>query len=143
ADAAVKSGMQLDAGTYEVLRSRLDKSGKDLREKLGKLNEERKGVFGAIEQKLVATARITTDNNCVPRDMISLGSYLIFGYNVHIGLRSETVLTDVFSIYQYQDHHFTVTGLDIISDELFESDFKELYKYYKNTFFEKFAVLGP
>lgn len=143
ADAAVKSGMQLDAGTYEVLRSRLDKSGKDLREKLGKLNEERKGVFGAIEQKLVATARITTDNNCVPRDMISLGSYLIFGYNVHIGLRSETALTDVFSIYQYQDHHFTGTGLDIISDELFESDFKELYKYYKNTFFEKFAVLGP
>lgn len=68
--------VQLDSGTYEVLRSRLDKSGKDLRERLGKLNEDRKNVFGAIEQKLVATARITTENNCVPRDMVSLGTYL-------------------------------------------------------------------
>ncbi len=135
--------VQLDSGTYEVLRSRLDKSGKDLRERLGKLNEDRKNVFGAIEQKLVATARITTENNCVPRDMVSLGTYLLFGYNVHIGLRSETVLTDVFSIYQYKDHSFVHAGLNKIQTELFESDFKELYKYYKSTSFEKFAVIGP
>lgn len=141
--AEVKSNVQLDAGTYEVLRSRLDKSGKDLRERLEKLNVERKGVFGAIEQKLVATARITTENNCVPRDMVSLGNSLIFGYNVHIGLRSETVLSDVFSIFEYKDHSFHNTGLEKINHELFTADFKELYKYYKNTFFEKFAVLGP
>jgi hypothetical protein len=138
-----KSNEQLDTGTYEVLRSRLDKAGKDLRERLEKLNVERKEVFGSIEQKLVATAKVTTENNCVPRDMISLNAHLLFGYNVHIGLRSETVLSDVFSIYQYKDHAFSNSGLDLIKDEIFESDFKELYKYYKNTFFEKFAVIGP
>jgi len=140
---AESKSVQLDSGTYEVLRSRLDKSGKELRDRVSKLNESRKAVFGSIEQKLIATARITTDNNCVPRDITSLGTYVLFGYNVHIGLRSETSLQDVFSIYEYKDHNFVNVGLDKLKNEIFESDFKELYKYYKNTFFEKFAVIGP
>ncbi|MFN3405318.1 MAG: DNA repair ATPase [Cytophagaceae bacterium] len=134
---------QLDAGTYEILKSRLEKASSELTERLNKLNEERKNVFGAIETKLIATDRITTENNCVPRDMIALGQYLLFGYNVHIGLRSETVLSDVFSIYEFNNLSFHAAGLDLIKIDQFELDFRELYKYYKNTYFEKFAVIGP
>ena len=40
----------------------------------------RKDVFGAIETKLLATERVSTNNNCVPRDMTPVGSRFIFGY---------------------------------------------------------------
>ncbi|WP_394330774.1 DNA repair ATPase [Cesiribacter andamanensis] len=33
----------------------------------------RKGVFGAIETKLVATERVTTANNCIAQDMVPGG----------------------------------------------------------------------
>ncbi|HEY8401756.1 MAG TPA: DNA repair ATPase, partial [Cytophagaceae bacterium] len=139
----VKETNQLDSGTYEILRSRLQKGEQDLRQRLDKLNLARKDVFGSIDTRLIATERITTEHNCVPRDMVSINNYLLFGYNVHMGLKMETVPSDVLSIYEFKDMAFHDVGLEKIKDQRFESDFKELYKYYKNTVFEKFAVLGP
>jgi MoxR-like ATPase len=134
---------ELRGGTYEVLRTRLTNHGKELRSRLGKLNEARKQVFGAVESKLLSSERISTDNNCVPRDMVPIGDKFIFGYNVFVGLRAETVLEDVFAVYQWKGGTFASCPLDLIRNAEFEADFKNLYRYYRKTVFAKFSVIGP
>jgi len=134
---------QLEGGTYEILRSRLQKSGLDLQARLEKLNTERKAVFGAIDTHLLGTSRITTTNNCVPWDMVPVGRQFIFGFNVVIGLKTETDLADVFGVYKYTNREFQPLDLKLLENPQFLEEFRNLYKYYKNTQFVKFAVLGP
>lgn len=129
---------QLESGTYEIIRGRLREHGKTLRSRLDQLNEARRDVFGSIETTLLGTERITTNNNCTPRDLVAIGDRFIFGYNVHIGLRSETSLDDVFAVYAYRDGAMHEEPLDLINDELFQRDFKEVYRYYKDAVFAKF-----
>ncbi|MBN2795290.1 MAG: DNA repair ATPase [Clostridia bacterium] len=133
----------MDNGTYEVIKSRLEKQGKDLQTKTGKLNTLRKEVFGSIETKLLSSDRVLTENNCIPRDMAPVDSCFIFGYNVHIGLKSKVELKDVFSIYKHSDEGFSKESLSLIDDDLFKKDFEDLYLYYKNTFFSKFTIIEP
>jgi hypothetical protein len=134
----------LEQGTYDILRARLAQHGADLRERLDRLNTARQQVFGAIKPGLVATERITTKNNCQARDLIPIGgNRFLFGYNVHLGLRTETHLDDVFGVYEFRDHQFHELPLDAIADPQFEADFKSLYRYYKNTVFAKFSIIGP
>ncbi|WP_439879818.1 DNA repair ATPase [Pontibacter sp. MBLB2868] len=139
---SASENVQLEGGTYEILRNRLHKSGTELREQLSQLNQERKQVFGAIETRLVTTDRVTTEHNCVPWDMVPVGFNLLFGYNVHLGLKSEVELSDVFGVYTYENHTFHQQALDLVSDATFKDDFQKLYKYYKNTQFVKFAIIG-
>ena len=134
---------QLEGGTYEIIRSRLLGHGKDLRGRLEQLNAARKEAFGSIESTLIGSHRVVTENKCVPRDMVAIGRRFIFGYNVFIGLRSETVLSDVFAVYGWDGKEFAPSALDLMADETFETDFKGLYKYYRQTTFAKFAVIGP
>lgn len=138
--------VQLEGGAYDIIRKRLTKNGEFLRERMQKLNDDRKEVFGSIETKLVSTERITTTNNCQPRDIISIGdNRFLFGYNVHIGLKSETFIQDVFAVYQFdrESHTFTEENLDAFQDETFLMDFANLYKYYRHTVFVKFMQMGP
>ncbi|QDS92993.1 ATPase involved in DNA repair [Roseimaritima multifibrata] len=131
-------------GTYEVLRNRLRESAQLLRSKLNDLNAARAATFGTIETQLLSTERITTDHNCVPRDLIAIGNCFLFGYNVQFGLKTETNLTDVFGVFRLEDNTFHACPLsDMISDERFARDFKELYKFYKQTTFIKFFAAGP
>ncbi|GAB3638205.1 DNA repair ATPase [Hymenobacter arcticus] len=134
---------QLEGGTYEILRTRLQKSGTDLQARLSALNTERKNVFGSIDTRLLGTGRITTANNCVPWDMVPVGKRFIFGFNVVIGLKTETDLADVFGVYKYTNREFQPLGLELLENAQFLEEFRNLYKYYKNTQFVKFAVLGP
>jgi hypothetical protein len=134
--------VNIASGTYEVLRKRLSDGAVSLSEKLQKLNVSRKEVFGSIETKLIATERINTQNNCVPRDMIPVGNKFIFGYNVFVGLRSEVLPKDVFSIYTYNEN-FKEETLELINNAEFEKEFKDVYKYYKTTVFTKFVEIGP
>ena len=133
---------QLEGGTYEIIRNRLVKQGAELRTRLNTLNDARKEVFGAIETQLISNDRISTSNNCIARDIVAIGKTSIFGYNVHIGLRSGIKLADVFSVYEFRDNGFHALPLDFLQDERFEVDFNNLYRYYKNTTFSKFAVIG-
>ncbi|HPD46320.1 MAG TPA: DNA repair ATPase [Anaerohalosphaeraceae bacterium] len=133
----------LQGGAYEVIRKRLETHGRELRQRMVKLNAARKDVFGAIESRLIAAERVTTSNNCIPRDMIPVGDRFIFGYNVFVGLRTETTLADVFSIYRLVDGQFVECPLELIEDERFIADFKNLFKYYRHTTFAKFAIRGP
>ena len=134
----------LDQGTYEILRARLTAHGAELRARLEKLNTARQAVFGAIPTALLATERITTANNCTPRDMIPIGGgRFLLGYNVLLGLRTETHLSDVFALYQHENHQFRELPLDPLADSDFVTDFKALYRYYKNARFAKFSIIGP
>ena len=112
----------LEHGTYEVIRNRLSAAGRELRARPEKLNVARKDVFGAIETTLLATERVTTEHNCIPRDMTPVGDCFLFGYNVHLGLKTVTAPADLFAVYRFEDHTFTPQPLDLIADEQFERD---------------------
>ncbi len=142
ASAESTQDVQLQGGTYEVIQNRLQTQGKDLLGRLNKLNALRKDVFGAIDTKLLSSERITTSNNCVPRDMVPIGDHFIFGYNVFVGLRTETTFADVFAVYHWQDGTMVPCQLEMLQDPAFETDFKNLYKYYRHSTFVKFAVIG-
>ena len=135
----------MEASTYDLIRRRLNTQADELRQRMDALNQARKTTFGAVETRLVATDRITTSNNCIPRDMVAVGQHFLFGYNVHIGLRSELKLSDVFAVYRFddEDHSFHEEKLDLLADPRFEEEFQNLYKYYKATVFAKFALIGP
>ncbi|RFP65967.1 AAA family ATPase [Hymenobacter lapidiphilus] len=133
---------QLETGTYEILRNRLQAGSDELRQRLNVLNAERKQVFGAVDTRLIGTGRITTEYNCVAWDLVPVGKQFIFGYNVVLGLKAEPDLADVFGVYEYQDHEFRPLGLELLAHPKFEEEFRNLYRYYKNTQFVKFAVLG-
>ncbi|KQC32215.1 ATPase AAA [Nonlabens sp. YIK11] len=151
ADKELKDTTQLDSGTYEIIQSRLLKQKNDLQQRLAALNDERKKVFGSLETRLIANDRVNTENNCIARDIVTIGNYSLFGYNVHFGLRTEIKLSDVFNVYEFDRDgeagdalRFRESGtkLQIIEDPIFQTDFENLYKYYRNTIFSKFAIVG-
>ena len=137
ADNQTDDNIALDSGTYEIIQSRLLKQKNDLQNRLHRLNEARKTVFGSLETQLIANDRINTEHNCIARDIVSIGNQSLFGYNVHFGLRTSISLSDVFSVYQFQRHEDALrfeespTGLQIIDDPVFKNDFENLYKYYQ------------
>ncbi len=144
-DSNTQKNTSLEAGTYEIIRERLEKHGADLRSRVQQLNAARKEVFGSIETKLIATERVTTENNCLARDMIALGNnQFLFGYNVHMGLKTETHIEDVFGVYRFdaKAHTFHKEENTLLQDEAFLIDFANLYKYYRDTRFSKFAEIG-
>lgn len=132
------TAVSLDEGTYELLRARLAEHAAALAARAGELNTKRVEVFGGTELRLIGTERIRTENNCVPRDVVSVNGSMLFGYNVFIGLRPETEVEDVFSLHSFvrdgdafRFDDATVRGL--LDDQQFVHDFAELYRYYKET----------
>lgn len=134
---------KLEQDTYNILRNRLNKQNNELNQRLLKLNEKRKEAFGSVETKLLANERITTSNNCFARDMIPLGNRFIFGYNVVMGLKKETSVADVLSVFRFEENEFHSDKAEFLNSKQFQEDFRNLYKYYKLTQFTKFAILGP
>lgn len=128
----------LDAGAYEIIRKRLLTQKDFLSERLTKLNDARKEVFNSTNFALSANQRITTENTCVARGIIAFDKLCIFGYNVHFGLRTDIQLSDVFSIYLFQENQFIPQPLDLINYQNFFTDFQNLYKYYRDSIFSKF-----
>jgi hypothetical protein len=130
----------LAGGSYEVIRARLLSQAEALGSKATDLNERRKKLFGGTELTVIGNERVRTENNCVPRDIVGIGKYLLFGYNVFIGLKKEMNVADVFSLHKFEK---TAEGFDFsevpsseaggfLKDPRFVKDFSELYKYYKD-----------
>ena len=138
-----QSDTQLEQGTYEILRGRLRHHANDLATRLEQLNQARRTVFGSIETTLAATHHVTTDNSCVPRDIVAIGNVVLFGYNVHFGLKSETQLHDVFAAYSVDEEHLASQPLNLLDDSRFQEDFHQLYHYYRHTTFASFFRTGP
>lgn len=133
---------QLANDTYDIIRGRLQKQKQELQDRLKQLNTARQEVFGALDTKLIAKDRILTENSCISHDIVSFNDICIFGYNVNFGLRTEIQLSDVFSIYKFSNNTFEIQPLDFIEDAQFQTDFTNLYKYYRDTFFTRFARIG-
>ena len=130
----------LEGGSYEVIRARLLNQAEELGTRAADLNARRKALFGGTELTVIGNERVRTENNCVPRDIVSVGQYLLFGFNVFIGLKKETHVADVFSLHKFEK---TAEGFDLstvpptegggfLADPRFVKDFGELYKYYKD-----------
>ncbi|MCP4738366.1 MAG: hypothetical protein GY873_29680, partial [Bosea sp.] len=92
----------IEGGTYELLRGRLEEHARALSEKANQLNGQRLEIFGGTEMAVVGNERIRTENNCVPRDIIPAGGHLLFGYNVFLGLKTETRVEDVLSLHAFE-----------------------------------------
>ncbi|MEO8269550.1 MAG: DNA repair ATPase, partial [Aureliella sp.] len=133
----------LATGTYEVLRNRLREAAGDLRKRFERLNSDRAEVFGNISSALRGTAHVTTDHNCIPRDMLSIGNRLLLAYNVQFGLKTGIQCEDVFSMYRLEGEVALSQSLDELANDAFTRDFQELYRYYKNTSFARFFRQGP
>lgn len=132
------------SATYEILRQRLATLGDTLRERLQALDGRRREVFGSIESKILRADRITTNHNCLPRDLIRLGpGRFLFGFNVHFGLKKEIELGDVFALYERDETSgsFREGDLGPLRDPRFLTDFKRLYHVYEKTAFSKFSEI--
>jgi hypothetical protein len=140
------SPQQLEGGAYEVIRARLDQHAGLLRERIDALNAARHDVFGAITTELLATGHAATAHNCVPRDLVSLGNGLyLLGYNIQFGLKQTTDLADVFAVCRLdaQQNFHPVPLEEVLGDAAFNEDFLTLFRYYRDTVFVKFMVIGP
>ncbi|GAA2375400.1 DNA repair ATPase [Dactylosporangium salmoneum] len=140
-ETAAPAAASLDAGTYEVLRDRLAAQAAELTRRAEALNTRRTEVFGGTELRLLGTERIRTEHNCVPRDIVSVGGLMLFGYNVFLGLKPETTVDDVFSLHRFSRDgdafRFDKPSSDdlpgLLRDPQLRRDFGEVYKYYRDT----------
>ena len=132
-DKAVAEG-----GAYEVLRKRLTEQGGRLRTHAEALNAQRLQEFGGSRMEVVGRLRIRTEHNCVARDIVQVGDGLLFGYNVFIGLKKETRIEDIFSLYRLVEgpEGYDITPVDaatsFLGEPAFVKEFAELHAYYKN-----------
>ena len=127
----------LEGGNYEVIRARLLEHGKELARRADTLNAKRKETFGGQELSVLATERVRTEHNCLPVDIVEIGGRLLVGFNVFIGLKSETRVEDVFSLHRFEaksgGYDCGAVGFDevhgFLQDAQFLKDFTALYKY--------------
>ncbi|MFV2061629.1 MAG: DNA repair ATPase, partial [Gammaproteobacteria bacterium] len=132
-----------EGGAYELIRKRLDDQATNLDTLSRQLNADRLTEFGDTSMGLVGRVRVRTENNCIARDVVQVNDYLLFGYNVFIGLKTQTAVNDVFELYQLnkQQETFSIEASDVsgtfLDDDNFKKDFSELYSYYKNTHLSK------
>jgi hypothetical protein len=130
------------AGAYELLRTRLLGHAEELSRRGASLNAARVETFGSSRFEVAGVERIRTENNTVPRDIVAVGDDLLFGYNVFIGLKTETTVDDVFSLHHLRADESGAFGLETVPEQShanwlhdpeFLNDFRELYTYYKDT----------
>ena len=150
ADQAVASG-----NAYELIKKRLTEQGARLEAQTATLNNARLAEFGSTQMQVIARTRIRTEYNCVAQDMVQVGEYLLFGYNVFMGLKRASNIKDVLSLYrlieptdgantsntddnnnaiekEYGLEEVDLTGT-FLDQTAFVQDFNELYRYYKQT----------
>lgn len=133
-DEAVAAG-----GAYEIIRKRLLDQGRELEQSVHALNSARLEEFGSMDLSVLARVRVRTENNCIARDIVQVGEYLLFGYNVFIGLKKETRVEDVFALYAVtgEGDDFSIEPVPLtgtfLAQSSFVSDFEELYRYYNHT----------
>jgi len=127
-----------ESNAYEIIRSRLEKQGKSLETLTSSLNAERLNEFQSAAMEVTGRMRVRTENNCVARDIVQVGDQLLFGYNVFIGLKKETRIDDVFTLFSLseENNQFELKPVAVegtfLSDPSFADDFRELYAYYKH-----------
>ena len=133
----------MEGGSYHLLRTRLFDLARSLAERAEGLNARRRALFGGQELSVLGNERARTEHNCVPRDIRAVGSHLLLGYNVVLGLKKETAVSDVFQLleltktdvgFEFQPRPIDACG-GFLCDRRFVKDFQELFHFYKDTRF--------
>ncbi|MBX3187145.1 MAG: DNA repair ATPase [Labilithrix sp.] len=129
----------LEGGSYDVIRRRLLEQAAELAAKAEALNEKRKKVFGGAELALIANERVRTEHNCVARDLVSVAGHMLFGFQVFMGLKTETNVSDVFAFYKFgkgENDEWDLAQVPFegpgafLADEGFVKEIRETFKYY-------------
>ncbi|MFI2369416.1 DNA repair ATPase [Streptomyces sp. NPDC018833] len=116
----------LDAGTYEVLRDRLDDRAGELARRADALNTERIAAFGAMELALAATDHFRTERNVVSRDIVAIGDVLLVGYEA-------ASADDVFALYDRDLNRLPADAVPgLLDDPGFVTEFAALHRYFKD-----------
>lgn len=127
-----------EGGAYEVLKSRLSQQGSKLKDISQQFNQQRQQVFGGQELSLIGKANVQTEARCVPVDMAQVNQQLLFGYEVHVGMKSQPALEDVFGLYQLHENDgtFRIEPISLkesfLSEPRFVHEFTELFTYYQD-----------
>lgn len=131
-ESAVEQG-----GSYEVIKRRLVENAKSLSSKTENLNNARIEQFGSLKQQLLSTFNIHSENNAIPVDMAAVNGRVLIGYNVTMGMKTNTKLEDVFSLYQLKrdgdechSEYIPLTG-SLLDHPEFLRAFNGLFSYYK------------
>ncbi|MEO0603867.1 MAG: DNA repair ATPase, partial [Myxococcota bacterium] len=128
-------------GNYEVVRDRLRGLGEALRQATDALNEQRQATFGSTELAILGNERVRTESHCIPCDIVQVSGGLLFGYNVHLGLKRKAVPSDVFGPQTWDPEAAEGSAfhaqtdprrLAFLTDRAFVREFEELYQYYKD-----------
>ncbi|MDX3238475.1 DNA repair ATPase [Streptomyces sp. ME03-5709C] len=121
----------LDAGTDEVLRTRLAGAARELADRARALNARRAEAFGSGGLRLARSGRLRTADPCVPRGIAGVGGRLLLGHDAAGGGGS---VEDVFSLHDPAALEAvgadTVPGL--LGDPRLRQDLAELYRYYRD-----------
>ncbi|HKO53684.1 MAG TPA: DNA repair ATPase, partial [Polyangiaceae bacterium] len=140
APQTVAGETKLEGGSYDVIRQRLLDRARELGKRCDALNAARSKLFGGRELALLATDRVRTENNCVPRDVVSIAGHLLFGFQVFIGLKSETKPSDALSAYRFQRSADAIDlssaafdgPLSFLANPDFVREFSDAFRYYKD-----------
>ncbi len=141
-NAGAAAAAALEGGSYDVIRKRLLEQAAELASKAEALNENRKKVFGGAELALIANERVRTEHNCIARDVVSVAGHLLFGFQVFLGLKTETGVSDVFAFYKFERKEgteewdlgqlpFEGPGA-FLADEAFVKELRDTFKYAKD-----------
>lgn len=135
----------IEGGSYDVIRRRLLEQAAELATKAEALNTKRKKVFGGAELALIANERIRTEHNCIARDLVSVAGHMLFGFQVFMGLKTETGVNDVFAFYRFDrkggdewdlsqvpagESHASGDPAAFLHDEGFVKELRDTFKYY-------------
>lgn len=140
-EQAVKEG-----GAYDVIRQRLSEQGRNLDGLITEINQARQQEFGTTDMKVLGRMRLRTEHNCQAKDLVIVNDKVLFGYNVFIGLKRETKVEDVLSLYQLTENEgqydLKRVPLDssFLADSRFQTEFNELYSYYKDASLSQLVV---
>ncbi|MBD3639551.1 MAG: DNA repair ATPase [Marinobacter sp.] len=126
-----------EGGTFATLKRRLTDNAKTLRDAVKSLNEQREAKFGASTMEVLGRVRARTPHNCVARDVVRVGEFLLFGFHTEHGLKQTVELEDIFSLYRLEAENggweITQSSLhgSFLQTESFKADFASLHRFHK------------
>lgn len=137
-----------ESSAFDTTQRRLREQGDQLRQSIAELNTERTATFGSASMAILGRSRVRTEQNAIARDVVQLGSQLLFGFNLQLGLRKNLNADDIFVLYQLDDSNgeFELTAHSnsgtFLHDPMFLRDFNELQQYYSNAFLSQLVCMN-
>ncbi|WP_432064658.1 DNA repair ATPase [Streptomyces sp. C10-9-1] len=131
--AADRDTVPQEAGAYEVLRDRLGAQAAELARRAEALNALRIETFGSTELRLTGTDRLRTEHAGLPRDIVAVGPYVLFGFDRAGTAAGTAEVGDVLSLHTADlapVPEDSVPGL--LDDRAFRQEFQALHRYFRD-----------